>query len=402
VRVLTVGNMYPPQHLGGYELVWRSAVEHLRSGGHEVRVLTTREDLGTEAPDDPDVYRELRWYWRDYAFPRLSVRERVRLERHNADALEQHLDALRPDVVSWWAMGGMSLSLLERVRRRGLPAVAFVHDDWLAYGPRVDGWLKLGRRIPGMSRLLERATGLPARVDFGTAGRYVFVSEATRRRAREVGHDLPDTGVAHSGIDTRFLDRRAPEQAWGWRLLYVGRLDERKGVDTAVDALALLPADTTLTIVGSGDPSERPRLERHAEAAGVADRVVFAGSRDSDGLAAAYAAADVVVFPVRWDEPWGLVPLESMAVGRPVVATGRGGSAEYLRDGDNALLFEAGDATGLAAAVRRLATDEALRARLREAGLATAPLHTDAIFNAAVERELAGASARGGRHTPAR
>jgi glycogen synthase len=402
VRVLTVGNMYPPQHLGGYELVWRSAVEHLRAEGHDVRVLTTREDFGAEGADDPDVHRALRWYWRDFAFPRMPVRERVRLEGHNADVLERHLDELRPDVVSWWAMGGMSLSLLERVRRRGLPAVAFVHDDWLAYGPLMDAWLNLGRRPPGLARLLERVTGLPARVDFPGAARYVFVSEATRGRARDVGHDLPDTGIAHSGIDPLFLERRAPEQPWGWRLLYAGRLDDRKGVDTVVDALAMLPADATLTIVGTGDPREPARLERHAARAGATDRVVFAGPRDREGLAAAYSAADVVVFPVRWDEPWGLVPLEAMAVGRPVVATGRGGSAEYLRDGENALLFDADDPTSLAAALRRVATDDALRGRLRDAGLALAPRHTEAVFNDAVERELGRASARDRRHTPAR
>jgi phosphatidylinositol alpha-1,6-mannosyltransferase len=77
-----------------------------------------------------------------------------------------------------------------------------------------------------------------------------------------------------------------------------------------------------------------------------------------------------------------------MALGRPVIATGRGGSGEYLRDGENALLFDAGDASALAAAVKRLAGDRALRARLREGGAATAPLHTEDIFNAAVAREL--------------
>jgi glycosyltransferase involved in cell wall biosynthesis len=74
-----------------------------------------------------------------------------------------------------------------------------------------------------------------------------------------------------------------------------------------------------------------------------------------------------------------------MAQGRPVVATGRGGSAEYLRDGENCLLYEAGDAAALAAAVRRLAGDDALRARLRAGGLETAPRHTEPVLNAAVE-----------------
>src|SRR5438552_15011542 len=118
VRALAVGNMYPPHHLGGYELVWRSAVRHLRELGHEVRVLTT--DFRLPSPReaaDPDVHRELRWWWREHAFPQRPLRERLAIERHNARVLERHLDELRPDVVSWWSMGGMSMSLIERVRR---------------------------------------------------------------------------------------------------------------------------------------------------------------------------------------------------------------------------------------------------------------------------------------------
>src|SRR6266550_4210426 len=100
MRVLTVGNMYPPHHLGGYELMWRSAVAHLRRAGHEVRVLTT--DYRTAEPDpavaeDPDVHRELRWYWHEHEFPRLSLRERLTLERHNAAVLRRHLDEVHPE-----------------------------------------------------------------------------------------------------------------------------------------------------------------------------------------------------------------------------------------------------------------------------------------------------------------
>jgi glycosyltransferase involved in cell wall biosynthesis len=77
-----------------------------------------------------------------------------------------------------------------------------------------------------------------------------------------------------------------------------------------------------------------------------------------------------------------------MARGRPVVATGRGGSGEYLRDGRNCLLFQADDARSLAAALNRLADDPGLRRRLREGGLKTAPRYTQATFNEAVEAAL--------------
>ncbi len=125
-----------------------------------------------------------------------------------------------------------------------------------------------------------------------------------------------------------------------------------------------------------------------------AERVHFAGQLGRGEIVAAYGRADAVVFPVRWEEPWGLVPLEAMGRGCPVVATGRGGSAEYLRDEHNCLLFDADDAEALAAALSRLASDDALRARLRRGGLETAPRYTDEVFNGAVEAELTRAVGR--------
>jgi glycosyltransferase involved in cell wall biosynthesis len=393
--VLAVGNMYPPHHFGGYELVWRAAMRNAERHGHEVRVLTTDLRTATTEPDDIGVHRELRWYWRDHEFPRLSGVERLSLERHNARVLDRHLESFAPDVVSWWSMGGMSLSMLERVRRKGIPAVAFVHDDWLDYGRHVDGWMRaFGGRLRPLARVVERFVRVPTQVDLAGAARYVFVSDTTRRRAADAGVAPPSAGIAHSGIDPGFVDP-APPREWSWSLLYVGRLDERKGVDTAVASLQHLPWEAVLTLVGGWDEREEARLRSLASGLGVAERVRFAGQRSRSEVRAAYADADVVVFPVVWEEPWGLVPLEAMARGRPVVATGRGGSGEYLRDGDNALLFEAGDAAALADAVRRLESDPALRERLVRGGLETAPLHTEDVFNEAVLRELEAAAGGG-------
>src|SRR3954451_4049741 len=170
MRVLTVGNMYPPLHDGGYELVWRDAVEDLRGRGHEVRVLTTEHRAAEPRPAEDAVFRELRWYWRDHEFPRLSPARRLRLERHNAAVLDRHLRDLDPDVVGWWSMGGMSLGLIERARRAGRPAVAAVCDDWTLYGPRVDGWIRMFATRPRTGAIAERTTGLPTRVDLARLG----------------------------------------------------------------------------------------------------------------------------------------------------------------------------------------------------------------------------------------
>ena len=373
MRILTVGNLYPPHHLGGYELMWRSAVANHRAAGHEVRVLTTdwREPyVDDSTPEDDDVHRELRWYWHDHRFPRLGPRARLALERHNARVLERHLAEFRPDVVGWWAMGGMSLSLIERARRAALPAAATVVDDWLLYGPGVDAWWRLLRR---------RATRLAG------ACEWLFASHTLRERAREAGFDPARAEVVHPGID---LDLFRPSDGargdWRWRLLYCGRIDERKGIDTAVAALAHLPGEAALQVVGGGDEEHLTRLRALAGRLGLEDRVRFE-RHPRDRLPEIYGSADAVLFPVRWVEPFGLVPLEAMACGTPVVASGRGGSGEYLADGENCLLFDVeGGAQALAAAVERLAGDATLRTRLSAGGHATAERFPESRFNDAV------------------
>jgi glycosyltransferase involved in cell wall biosynthesis len=390
MRVLTAGNMYPPLSLGGYELAWRSSVAHLRERGHEVRVLTTDHGLGQGADprEEPDVHRELRWYWRDHGWPRLGLRERLSIERANAAALRHHLDGLRPDVVAWWSMGGMSLGMVERVRRLGIPAAAIVCDDWLIYAPRVDQWTRIfrGRRRVA-APIAERLTGVPARVDPAATGPALFASATLRERARTAGVAPSRSEVGLRGVEPD-LFRPAPRPEWRWRLLCVGRIDRRKGADLAIEALRSLPRSATLTVVGEGDPDHLAELRRLASEPGLAGRVTFTSS-DRAALQDVYAGADALLFPVRWDEPWGLVPLEAMAVGLPVVASGRGGSAEYLRGRRNCLLFDPDEgAEALVAAVDELAGDPALRQRLSAHGLETSRGLTVEAYNEAIEALL--------------
>src|ERR1019366_9635177 len=120
MRVLTVGNLYPPHHFGGYEQVWASAVDHLRTRGHVVEVLATDyRHPGGDDGAEPAVHRTLRWYWRDHDFAAFPLRERLAIERHNHREFARRLEALRPDVISFWSRGGMSHSLIEAGRRRG-------------------------------------------------------------------------------------------------------------------------------------------------------------------------------------------------------------------------------------------------------------------------------------------
>jgi glycosyltransferase involved in cell wall biosynthesis len=240
VRVLAIGNIYPPHAPGGgYELTWRSAMAHLRDRGDEVRVLASEHREPGVAPDaveDPDMHRELPWYWRDHDFPRCGLRERVQLERRAADVLASHLAEFQPDVVNWWGMGGMPLGLVERVRLAGIPAVGVVGDEWLTWGPKVDAWQRLCRKLRGAAPLAGRVAKLPHGVDFERAATWLFNSEEVRRRSLAAG-PLADARVEHPGIDDTLFQPAPPRDGWQGRLLYLGRMDERKGVHVAVEAL---------------------------------------------------------------------------------------------------------------------------------------------------------------------
>ena len=388
MRVLTIGSMYPPHHLGGYELIWLDANRFLRDRGHQVRTLVSDYRAAGAPAEDPaeDIHRELRWYWRDHAWPRFSLRERIRIERENAATLNRHLDEFRPDAVAWWSMGGMSLSLIEGVRRLGIPAMGYVCDGWMVYGFGVDPWMR-ATRAPLIGPVAAAATGIPTRVGLDAAGHWLFMSELLRGVCAE-RRGLRRTSVAYKGADADVF-RPAEPRGWDYRLLYAGRIDERKGIDLAIGALSRLPERTQLTVVGGGDESYLARIREIAAEEGVADRVEFCGGESRERLRERYADADALLFPVRWREPWGLVPLEAMLVGTPVVATGRGGSGEYLRDRENCLIFDPERGPdALAASITELAEDEGLRARLREGGFATARAIDRDGFSAAGERIL--------------
>lgn len=396
MRLLTVGNRFLPWSTGGYEVVWGESVQWLGAAGHDVRVLTTLPDPSDEAPELPapaGVHRELRWYWRDHTFPPVGLRAAASLERSNASVLARHLREFRPDAIVWWAMGGMSLSLIEHARRSSIPAVGAVGDEWMVYGPLVDGWMRRWRgrwRLP--SALGEQLAGVPTRVDLDHAAIWLFNSRHLLAGARGAGWRLPRAAILPPGVDSSERFALRPSGPWRWRLLYCGRLDPRKGVATAIEALEHLPPEAALTIHGQGDKVYRAELEGLAARCGVAGRVRFTSS-DHERVPDVYAQADVLVFPVRWEEPWGLVPLEAMAIGRPVVASRAGGGpAEYLEPGQNCLLFEPGNAVGLADQIRHLGEDPGLRGSLVAGGHSTALRYSFEAFHqgilGAIERAM--------------
>ena len=407
--MLFLGLQYPPHHTGGYELASADVARRLARRGHTVSVLTSDLRLAGRGDGNGDgdadapvaVRRELRRYFKDDELHQPWVGACWRIERANQAALRRALGDWRPDVAVLWHMGALSLGLITTIHERGIPLLYVIADDWLCYGPTLDPWSRRFNGGPRRARLgrlarpvLRVPTALP---DLGRTGAFCFTSEDNRARAEEFSAWSYDRStIAYLGVDTTvFAAGPAARVAgpWGGHLLYAGRYDRRKGIETIVRALAHLDAGTTLEVRGTGDVGERDRIAALAAALGVAGRVDLAPALPAAELAARYRAADAVVFPSEWEEPFGLVPIEAMACGTPVIATGVGGSGEFLVNGSNCLRFRAGDPRSLAEAVRRLAADQALRADLVSGGLRTADWfdvdhladHVDAWIEAVVD-----------------
>jgi glycosyltransferase involved in cell wall biosynthesis len=156
------------------------------------------------------------------------------------------------------------------------------------------------------------------------------------------------------------------------RLVSVGRLVPRKGFDVAIAALPYLP-ETELVVAGgpekgklASDPEAR-RLRALAQRLGVADRVRWPGQVPHDDMAALLRSADAVLC-TPWYEPFGIVPLEAMACGRPVVAAAVGGLTDTVVDEVTGLLVRPRAPRELAARVRRLLGEPTLRAAFGAAG----------------------------------
>ncbi|MGB6980226.1 MAG: glycosyltransferase family 4 protein [Candidatus Acidiferrales bacterium] len=176
-------------------------------------------------------------------------------------------------------------------------------------------------------------------------------------------------------------------------ILTVGRWDsaERyKGADDLLMATAQLRASFPalhLVAVGAGD--DLPRLRQLAVNLGIADQVHFFSGLSREALAACYARASVFALPST-GEGFGLVFLEAMAFGKPLVAVAAGGSTDLVEDGVNGLLVPPRDPAKLSAALARLLSEEVLRTELGRRGAArVARLHRFEVFSSALGHILA-------------
>jgi glycosyltransferase involved in cell wall biosynthesis len=355
----------------------REVVIRLRQRGVDARVVTS--DLYTEIPWarlSPDVIEES------------TTADGIPIHRHRAVSLpgDLHYPFLpglaldlrkeRPDVVHVHTYGTYQMfSALFAERLDGIPYVVTAH-----YHPTWSIWGGAGRK-----RLREFYDRHAAAHVLRHASRLILQTKEEERLMREVVPDLPQISFVPPGYSPIPAPQdgshpfREKYDIKGRYLIFVGRLASNKGLNLLAKAFASLAADypgLSLAVVGE-DGGHRDELQREVRALGIADKVKLVGWVD-DGrlLVSAYADAEALVLPSEY-EAFGLVLLEAMAQGTPVVASRVGGIPGVVVDGKNGLLFESGNAPELAQKIRMI-LDETGNARLMGAygRDVTVPLHT--------------------------
>lgn len=377
--ILLIANDFPPVR-GGSGAVYANLA---RCSPTRVMVLAPRIGYADGLP-------LIGWREYDRTAPfrvvRLPLLRTTMVERHGAWA--QVLFRAH-DILIRVRVGWMLLWLLLRERPHAVCIGELLASGWV---------LTLLGLVPGPRRVVyvhgeEITTDDPYDQDSArrrrallAADRIIVVSRFTRRAVLDLLGEAEAGRIVliENGVDTgRFCPApRNPELVGRYRLagrfvfVTVCRLLEKKGVDQALRAFALLLPDypdISYLIVGGG-PYE-PALRTLVAELGLAEAVTFAGNVAEQELVEHYRLGDVFVMPNRIlpngdTDGSGLVFLEANGCGLPVIAGRDGGSADAVRDNENGLVVDGRSVPEIHAAMRRLREDTALRTRLGQSGLA--------------------------------
>lgn len=373
MRLLLAATSTLPDRMGGGERVLWHLARGMRVRGHDVRIVVPRTTADRPPVSEVDGIRIIRYDDRFHSFSTLYLAS-IALARR---AIRRLVDTWAPDVVH----ANQALSAL------GALGAGVGRLYYTFYGPWHLEFLTEvtnRREMPPLKRL-TRGLWAPAKAAVAAgyerralrrSHRLVVLSTFSVRQLAEV-HGMRPGNVAliPGGVD---LDLFRPSRsradaraalglaADGPLLFTVRRLVPRMGLERLVEAMVALPG-VRLVIAGTG--WLRPRLEARARAAGVHDRVRFVGFVPDEVLPTYYQAADLVALPSVALEGFGLITLEALACGTPVVATPDSGTTDILGPWEPGWI--AADATPaafarcVAAVLPRALADPALRERCR-------------------------------------
>ena len=351
LKIAHVVRRYSPAEWGGTETVVMHTVEEQRALGHDPRVFCT----AALQPPDARSTEDVAFFPYFYPYFPMPAADRLKLDKKGgspyAPKLFKAVAAFRPDVIHIHAGGRLACAAVKLAKRLGVPSVISLHGGAAAVpASELEEMLKpLKGKFP-YGAILDRLFGLRfdplAKVDV-----IICISHEEERRLKE---KYPGRNVQYlsNGVDGGEVRAAARP---GSNILCVSRIDYQKNQLALVELLAARPG-CRLTLVGPITARwYADKIAARAKELGVGDRLTLVPGLPpgSAELEAAFASADVFVLP-SVHEPFGIVALEAMARGIPLIASNVGGLPDFVKDGENGLLFDPSDPANLVRAFDRL------------------------------------------------
>jgi len=357
IAILVAG--FPPRSIGGTEIATLNIATELVKRGHEVHVITIgdKELKGDKKGDFYTHYIQLG------VAPKTSLWGAI---SYAVKAFAQ-IRRINPDIVH-----------AQRFYREGL--AAFLAK--LLNKKRYCIWCR-GSDV----YLPWRFKGLALKLFLGQADAVIALTQDMRGKIRQTYHR--DASVIPNGIDLRRFEqlscrskvKSAPNGVK--TLLFVGRLHRIKGVAYLIEAMTtIIKRNPKARLLLVGDGEERQNLENLVTKLGLTKYVTFIGKVPNEKVPQYIAASDVFVLP-SLSEGFGIVLLEAMACGLPIVATNVGGIPEIVQDGENGFLVEPENPEGIAQKVLTLLENDDLRRRISQNNLEKAKNYS---WEAAVDK----------------
>ena len=373
MKILILTALYPPLGANGQDDRCRQVVDALSKRGHQLQVLTSNHRVPSMGfPGQKGVYRHLQLHDSEGIECRLGVSYAATYEQEliQARMLYNRLDHFQPDVVYVWNMQGVSKSLLFNLQNQDTPIAYDLHSNWLSpHLFELDPWFTWWQRnqslrskcyqfylkLSGLARRRLRYFPVGTVTDLDISNGYVC-SESLRA-------DLVAAGVAQAAtlpviypaLNTEALLSKISYHP-ARKFMWAGRLNASKAPGIALRAVEILKGRgiyVSLDFYGMGMLSERKAMRNLIDRAGLSDSVRMLMIRPGE-LVSKYPEYDALLFTSCCNDPFPITPLEAMLSGLPSILARDGGIEEIAKDGEIALLYDAGDAEALADAMVRM------------------------------------------------
>ena len=372
MKILVVSDLYPPYHVGGYEINCKDAVDMLISRGNEITVLTSSWGVRKKTTQG-NVHRVLdfdRYVLEEhlsntsYFTSRLMRLRRMSISQRNYLITRKIISITKPDIAFLWHMGHLTFGPAFAAQQAGLPLCYRIEDYSIARIKKL-----FDEKEPFFEKLYHSLIFGKKYFNKLRFHNLLFISQYVKDYYAKAGFPEGNWRVVPGGLPSLAINDPIRRSHYPFvredgivRLVFGGRLEPEKGPDIAIKAIANIRSEGSLRnihldIIGDGDPDFIKYLNQLTRSLEVEDRVSFLGKLTQPEIINLFQFYDALLLPSRWQEPFGRIVIEAMAQGLPVIASRNGGVPEIINNHQNGMLVSPDDPQNITEALRKLIKD---------------------------------------------